>query len=72
MRIFCYNSGVHHERHYPQMQFELGRMSVQELYFATEIKEKHLSHMLKMLLELGKEFPTTNIESVLKQKSLLK
>lgn len=47
-------------------------MSVQELYFETEIKEKHLSHMLKMLLELGREFPKTNIEAVLKQRGLLK
>ena len=50
---------IHQKRDYPQLKFEKDELSTQELSFRADLSEKHLSHLVKMLMEIGREFPAT-------------
>ncbi len=50
---------THKIRDYPHLKFGRNELSIQELSFQADLKELHLSHIVKMLMEIGREFPDT-------------
>ena len=49
---------------YPHIKFERNEISAQEMSFEADIKEQHLSHIVRMLMEIGREFTATK-ESII-------
>jgi len=64
--IYCFSSIAmsksslnHKNTNYPHVHMKQSEFSLHELSFQGEIKEKHAKHIVRMLMEIGHEFPST-------------